>query len=102
MVKHTGCKCFTCRHSDEPRVLAGYLQGYIDASDWFLNWANKMAIKPGSIADDDLPGIMAQIQCNREESYCLLAEMPNLEEDIERGNLLWEKRNKKRAKKYRL
>ena len=35
------CNCFTCRHRDEPRVISGYLQGYIDASDWFINWAEK-------------------------------------------------------------
>ena len=50
MVKRTGCQCFTCRHSDEPRVLAGYLQGYIDASNWFLNWAKEMGIESGSNA----------------------------------------------------
>ena len=32
MIKE-GCQCFTCRHADEPRVVAGYLQGYIDACD---------------------------------------------------------------------
>lgn len=36
-MRKEGCQCFTCRHSDEPRVVSGYLQGYIDASDWFLN-----------------------------------------------------------------
>lgn len=78
MIK-TGCQCFTCRHKDEPRVVAGYLRGYIEACDWFLNWAKRNNIKAGSIADDDLSGIVAQIQCNRDESGCLLSEYPDLE-----------------------
>ena len=73
------CNCFTCRHRDEPRVVAGYLQGYIDASDWFINWAEKNKIKLGSIADDDLGGIYAQMKCNRDESGCLLEDFPDLE-----------------------
>lgn len=77
------CNCFTCRHGDEPRVVAGYLQGYIDASDWFINWAKKNKIKLGSIADDDLGGIYAQMKCNRDESGCLLEEFPDLEKPIE-------------------
>lgn len=77
------CNCFTCRHRDEPRVVAGYLQGYIDASDWFINWAEKNKIKMGSIADDDLGGIYAQMKCNRDESGCLLEEFPDLEKPIE-------------------
>lgn len=76
-----GCQCFTCRHSDEPRLIAAYLQGYIDASDWFLNWAKRHEIKQGFISDDDLPGIIAQMDCNRVESGCLLSEMPDIERD---------------------
>lgn len=78
MIK-TGCQCFTCRHRDEPRVVAGYLKGYADACDWFLNWAEKNKIKQGSISDDDLGGIYAQIQCNHDDSLCLLSELPDLE-----------------------
>lgn len=77
------CNCFTCRHRDEPRVVAGYLQGYIEASDWFINWAEKNKIKLGSIADDDLGGIYAQMKCNRDESSCLLEDFPDLEKPIE-------------------
>ena len=80
MIKE-GCQCFTCRHRDEPRVVAGYLQGYVDACDWFLNWASPNKIKAGSIADDDLPGICAQMQCNRDDALCILGDMPNLEVD---------------------
>jgi len=99
MVKRTGCQCFTCRHSDEPRVVAGYLQGYIDASNWFLNWAKRHDIKQGSIADDDLGGIVAQMDCNCVESSCILPELPDLEnEDIEREMLLWQKRQRKLKK----
>lgn len=80
MIKE-GCQCFTCRHRDEPRVVAGYLQGYVDACDWFLNWASANKITAGSIADDDLPGICAQMQCNRDDALCILGDMPNLEVD---------------------
>lgn len=83
VIEKESCNCFTCRHKDEPRVVAGYLQGYIDASDWFINWAEKNKIKLGSIADDDLGGIYAQMKCNRDESGCLLEEFPDLEKPIE-------------------
>jgi hypothetical protein len=96
MVKRTGCQCFTCRHSDEPRVIAGYLQGYIDASNWFINWAEKNNVKIGYLGEDTLEGIYAEMLCNRDESECLLSDMPNIEEDIEKGNLLWERRKRKR------
>lgn len=80
MIKE-GCQCFTCRHHDEPRVVAGYLQGYMEACDWFLTWAKENNLKMGSISDNDLGGLYAQIQCNRDESACILSDMPNLEED---------------------
>lgn len=80
MIKE-GCQCFTCRHRDEPRVVAGYLQGYADACDWFLNWAKENGIRMGSIADNDLGGLYAQIQCNRDDSVSILSCMPNLEVD---------------------
>ena len=83
MVKKTGCQCFTCRHSDEPRVVAGYLQGYIDASDWFLNWAKANNIPLGTLGEGDLPAIHAEMDWNRMESEALLSEMPDLEADIE-------------------
>ena len=74
-----GCQCFMCRHKDEPRLVAAHLDGYIEACDWFLNWAKENNIKMGSIADDDLGGIYAQIKCNRDESACILSELPDLE-----------------------
>ena len=83
VIEKESCNCFTCRHKDEPRVVAGYLHGYIDASDWFINWAKKNKIKLGSIADDDLSGIYAQMKCNRDESGCLLEDFPDLEKPIE-------------------
>jgi hypothetical protein len=82
MIK-TGCQCFTCRHRDEPRVLAGYLQGYIDACNWFINWAEKHNIELGHIDGDTLSDLYAQIKCNRDESGCLLTECPDLEKDPE-------------------
>lgn len=81
MVKKTGCQCFTCRHSDEPRLIAAYLTGYIEASDWFLNWVKRHNIKSGYISDDNLPSIIAQMECNAEESACLLDCMPDIERD---------------------
>lgn len=83
MVIKTGCQCFTCRHEDEPRLVAAYLQGYIEVSDWFLNWAKRNNIKAGSIADDDLPGIVAQMECNRLDGACFLdsPELPDIESE---------------------
>ena len=78
MIK-TGCQCFTCRHKDEPRVVAGYLQGYIDACDWFINWAEKNKVKLGSIGEDSLNGIYAEIKCNRDDAICISVDMPDLE-----------------------
>lgn len=77
-----GCQCFTCRHGDEPRVVAGYLKGYIDASNWFLNWAKRNNIKQGSIADDDLAGIVAQMNCNCVDSGCYLSCLPDIEKEM--------------------
>ena len=85
-MRKESCNCFTCRHKDEPRVVAGYLHGYIDASDWFINWAEKNKIKLGSIADDDLGGIYAQMKCNRDESGCLLGDFPDLENETSKMN----------------
>lgn len=81
MVIKTGCQCFTCRHDDEPRLVKAYCVGYIEACKWFLNWAKRNNIKIGSIADDDLSGIYAQIQCNHDETYCYMVELPDIEED---------------------
>ena len=68
------CTCYTCTHND-PHELAAYYQGYIDACGWFLNWARNNKIKRGSIADDDLCGLYAQIEYNCEESKYLLSEI---------------------------
>ena len=80
-MKKEGCQCFTCRHSDEPRVVAGYLNGYIDACEMFLKWAKENGVKMGSIIDTDLGGLYAIIQCNYDDSRCLLSCMPDLEVD---------------------
>jgi len=78
-----GCQCFTCRHEDEPRVVAGYLKGYIDASNWFINWAEKNNVKIGHVGENTLEGIYAEMLCNRDESGCLLKDFPDLEKDRE-------------------
>lgn len=62
------CNCFTCRHRDRPDLCNAYYTGYVEACDWFLNWAKRNNIKIGSIADEDLGGIYAQIKYNRDES----------------------------------
>lgn len=79
MIKE-GCQCFMCRHSDEPRLLKAYSVGYIEACEWFLNWAKRNNIKRGSISDDDLSGVYAQIQCNCEETLCIIKELPDIEQ----------------------
>lgn len=82
MIKE-GCQCFTCRHGDDKRLCAAYLQGYIEACDWFITWAKENNIKKGSIKDNDLSGLYAQIDCNREDSACILSGMPDLEKEDE-------------------
>lgn len=74
-----GCQCFMCRHRDEPRLLKAYEIGYIEACEWFLNWAKNQNIKIGSISDNDLGGIYAQIQLNYEESCCIAKNLPDIE-----------------------
>jgi len=72
MTKKEGCQCFSCRFHNEPRLIAAHELGFQQASEWFLNWAKRHNLKSGSIADDDLPGIIAQMECNYTESlsYC--------------------------------
>lgn len=77
------CTCFTCRHHDEPRLIKAYYEGFIEASKWFLNWAKRNRIEPGSISDDDLPGIVAQMQCNLDETQILLNELNEKQDDKE-------------------
>lgn len=77
------CQCFVCRHRGETELIKSYYEGYIEASKQILNWAKRNHIEPGSIADDDLPGIIAQIQCNADDTIILLDELKqNNEETI--------------------
>lgn len=69
------CQCFTCRHKDKSEEIIAYYKGYIEASDWFLNWAKRNKVPVGHIEDDDLPGIIAQIKLNRDETACLLDDI---------------------------
>jgi len=81
MTIKTGCQCFTCRHSDDKRLVAAYLQGQIEAYEWFLNWANRNNIPEGSIDGDGLTNILAQIRYNHDSAGCLLSECPDIEND---------------------
>lgn len=81
-----GCQCFTCQHHDRLDLCAAYYQGYVEACDWFLHWAKRNNIPEGHIADDDLPGIVAQIRCNRDESECLLQDVKRLIDEETRKN----------------
>ena len=67
------CDCFTCTHKNL-RERAAYYTGYVEACDWFLKWAEKHGIEEGSISDDDLGGILAQMKYNRDESEYLRDE----------------------------
>ena len=75
------CQCFVCRHRGETELIKAYYEGFIEASKWFLNWAKQNHIKPGSIADDDLPGIVAQMQYNMDETQVLLNELNQKESE---------------------
>ena len=68
------CNCFTCAHKTLTEHEA-YYRGYIEACEWFLNWAKEQNIRMGSIGDNDLSGIYAQIDCNYSETKCLLHEV---------------------------
>ena len=73
------CKCFTCTHKD-PRLKKAYCIGYMEACEWFLNWAKEQGIKMGSISDNDLGGVYAQINCNYQETGCYARELPDIDE----------------------
>ncbi len=72
------CKCFTCTHKD-PRLKKAYCIGYMEACKWFLNWAKEQGIKMGSISDNDLGGIYAQINCNYQETACYARDLPDID-----------------------
>ena len=73
------CKCFTCTHKDL-RLKKAYCIGYMEACEWFLNWAKEQGIKMGSISDNDLGGVYAQINCNYQETGCYARELPDIDE----------------------
>lgn len=98
------CDCFTCTHKN-PRERAAYYTGYVEACDWFLTWARANNIKEGSIGDDDLGGIVAQMRCNRDDSEILRREMVELYKSKHRETQkAWADANRKKinksAKKY--
>lgn len=72
-----GCTCFTCTHPDLKEQFA-YYQGYVDACRWFLNWAKEHNIPEGHISNDDLPGIVAQMKYNHDESDCYRLEIKEI------------------------
>lgn len=94
----TDCKCFTCTHKS-PTLLTAYYTGYIEACDWFLKWAEANGIKMGSIGDDDIGGIYAQIRYNRDETSCLLDEVAAAAKDMHRkAQKAWAERNRPKVR----
>ena len=75
------CQCFVCRHRGETELIKAYYEGFIVASEWFLNWADRNHIECGSISGDDLPGIVAQMQYNMDETQVLLNELNQKESE---------------------
>lgn len=80
MTIKTGCQCFVCRHKDEPRLVAAYLDGQIEVMREFLAWAENSGIKMGSLCDDDLGGLYAQMRCNYDGAYGLRTCYPDIED----------------------
>lgn len=90
------CDCFTCTHKNM-RERAAYYQGYVDACDWFLRWAATNKIPEGSIGDDDLSGLHAQIRLNRDESEYLRQEVTKAFRDKHReAQKSWADRNREK------
>lgn len=79
------CQCFVCRHRGETELIKAYYEGFIEASKQILDWAKRNHIEPGSIADGDLPGIIAQIECNMVETIILLDDLNQNDEDTEKN-----------------
>ncbi len=77
----SNCSCFTCTHED-PKLKKAYCIGYIEACKWFLGWAESQKIKMGSISDDDLGGIYAQIKCNHDETCCYADSLPECDDEL--------------------
>lgn len=49
MTIKTGCQCFSCRHSDDLRLVKAYCVGFKEASEQFLNWAKKQGLKRAAL-----------------------------------------------------
>ena len=75
MKKVEGCDCFTCQHEDDPKSLLAYYKGYMEASEWFLNWAKSHNLKQGKIDEDSLESLFAQMNWNYMETACLRDEV---------------------------
>lgn len=57
-----------------------FFRCYAEACECFLNWAKGQKIPVGSICDNDLSGIYAQIECDYMMNKCYMAELPDIEE----------------------
>ena len=80
MTIKTGCQCFSCRHSDDLRLVKAYCVGFKEASEQFLNWAKKTGLKKGSITGDDINDLYMQISCNFEDTLCYMDGLPDIED----------------------
>ena len=69
------CECYTCKNSGDLVRLEAYSIGFIEASRWFLNWAEANKIKMGKLGDNDIGGIYAEMMCNYQETLCYLASV---------------------------
>lgn len=74
------CQCFLCQHVGEPHLQKAYCVGYKEACEWFLDWAKRNNIQMGSISDDDLGGIYAQIECNHDDVLGFMSCFLDIEE----------------------
>lgn len=70
------CKCFVCTHKD-PKERIAYYQGYVDASNWFLEWAKWQKVGFGPLGENSLESLHTQMRYNKDEMEVLMEELKN-------------------------
>lgn len=66
------CDCFTCANNDDLRSIKAYLLGQFEAYRDCLNALKDCGIKRGSLLEEGFPRIFAYIECNMQDSACLI------------------------------
>lgn len=66
------CQCFYCRNKDKQELIDAYNEGYIDACNIFLKWAEDNNISLGPVEGNTIESLHTQMRWNRDSTACLL------------------------------